>query len=260
MSTNNNLSFETQSTLPSNQSYVIVSLRFPDERSDIVDLDEVNEVLRTIGVRVSTVDIPPNAKPILKKYETEALSDSDKSRLIELFNLTHEDLLEEVRLAGRTPTVAGGGVMTRDTTGNVYPNVIDMRTVTQEDRKYFLDKYGRLHVNSANDGTGIDEVMTVVSGGPFRWAFTLKDGSVARFTIERISPNGKAVRVSYPGLGMHAGIVDPEYGIMISFAHGPQEFVMRYDSPNTPHAELLGTNPWINYSSDMPKVLDKVEI
>ena len=37
------------------------------------------------------------------------------------------------------------------------------------------------------DGTDIDEVMTVVSGGPFRWGFTLKDGSIARFQIDKVA-------------------------------------------------------------------------
>ena len=61
-------------------------------------------------------------------------------------------------------------------------------------RSAVLGKYGRMHVNSAEDGTDIDEVMTVVSGGPFRWGFTLKDGSIARFQIDKVGLQDKAVR------------------------------------------------------------------
>lgn len=34
---------------------------------------------------------------------------------------------------------------------------------------------------------------------------------------------------------------------------------MRYKA-NVPHANLLGTNPWIDFKADMPVVLDKVKL
>lgn len=65
-------------------------------------------------------------------------------------------------------------------------------------------------MNSSDNGAGIDEVMTVVSGGPFMWMFVSPDGVLARLTVEPISQNGSAVRLSYPGMGMHAGYMDPK--------------------------------------------------
>ena len=242
------------STAAQAQDYV--SIRYPDGRPDIIGIEKVNEVLHTIGVHVSTTSIPTKAKPILKKSESQPLSESDNEKLLSYFKLSQKQLLEQIKLAGREPTVAGGGVLTRDVDGSDYPNVTDMKSVDEGTRKLILEKYGRLHVNSADDGTGIDEVMTVVSGGPFRWGFTLKDGTVVHFQVNKIDGKDKAVRVSYPGLGMHAGIIDSKTGVMISYAHGPKEFVMRYDSPKTPYAHLLGTNQWIDYSQEMPKVLE----
>ena len=242
------------STAAQAQDYV--SIRYPDGRPDIIGIEKANEILHTIGVHISTVNIPTKARPILKKSESQALSEADKENLLSYFKLSQKQLLEQIKLAGREPTVAGGGVLTRDKDGHTYPNVDDMQSADDSIRKLILEKYGRLHVNSADDGTGIDEVMTVVSGGPYRWGFTLNDGTVIRFQVNKIGGKDKAVRVSYAGLGMHAGIIDAKHGVMISYAHGPEEFVMRYDSPKTPYAQLLGTNQWIDYSEDMPKVLD----
>ena len=92
------------------------------------------------------------------------------------------------------------------------------------------------------DGTDIDEVMTVVSGGPFRWGFTLKDGSIARFQIDKVGLQDKAVRISYHGLGMHAGLMDAKQGCWWPSPTGPKAFTMRYQA-DVPHAQLLGTNP-----------------
>ncbi len=118
-------------------------------------------------------------------------------------------------------------------------------------RSAVLGKYGRMHVNSAEDGTDIDEVMTVVSGGPFRWGFTLQDGSIARFQIDKVGLEDKAVRISYHGLGMHAGLMDAKQGLLVAFAHGPKEFTMRYQA-DVPHAQLLGTNPWADVGISLP--------
>ncbi|RMQ47220.1 hypothetical protein ALQ04_01548 [Pseudomonas cichorii] len=236
----------------------IVSLKFTDGRPDVLGIKDVNAVLETIGIHVTTVDIPQDAKPILAESQQRALTDKEHSRLIDLFHLSQDQLLEQVSLAGRQPAVKGGGVLTEETGLGPYPKVYDMRALDARTHKAVLEKYGRMHVNSADDGTDIDEVMTVVAGGPFRWGFTLKDGSIARFQVDKVGLEDHAVRVSYHGLGMHAGIMDATQGLIVAFAHGPKEFTMRYTA-DVPHAELLGTNPWIDFSGEMPVVLDQVK-
>ncbi|MGL5815010.1 MAG: hypothetical protein ACRCYW_17030 [Aeromonas sp.] len=229
----------------------VVSLQFSDGRAEIRGVEAVNAVLNPIGVNVVTIDIPDVAQPLLKSSETRALTRAEHDFLIKTFNLSQSQLLEQARLAGREPAVKGGGVMTEETGVGPYPKVYDMKALDDTTRSAVLEKYGRMHVNSAEDGTDIDEVMTVVNGGPFRWGFTLKDGSIARFQIERVGLADKAVRVSYHGLGMHAGLMDARQGLMVAFAHGPKTFTMRYEA-DVPHAELLGTNPWAHE-------LDKVQ-
>ncbi|ONN71268.1 hypothetical protein BVL52_11980 [Pseudomonas oryzihabitans] len=234
----------------------VVSLKFPDGRPDIVGVEQVNAALKEIGVHVVTLEAPASAHSILAASYERVLTEQEQKDLIQAFGLSMPQLLEQVRLAGRTPAVAGGGELTEEAGTGPYPKVYDMMALDAKTHKAVLEKYGRMHVNSADDGTDIDEVMTVVSGGPFRWAFTLKDGSIVRFQVERLKLGDKAVRVSYHGLGMHAGLMDPKQGAIVAYGHGAKEFTMRYKA-DVPHAELLGTNPWVDFTGEMPLVLDK---
>lgn len=236
----------------------IVSLRYSDGRPDAVGVEHVNAALKPIGVHVQTIDIPKSAQPILEASHKRALTSEEHTRLISIFNLNQSQLLEQIKLAGRTPAVKGGGVLTSEVGTGPYPKVYDMRALDKKTHKAVLEKYGRMHVNTADDGTEIDEVMTVVAGGPFRWGFTMKDGSIARFEVDSVGLQDKAVRVSYHGLGMHAGMMDAKQGLIVAYGHGPKEFTMRYDA-KVPYAELLGTNPWIDFSGDMPVVLERIK-
>ncbi|WP_321839548.1 hypothetical protein [Paraburkholderia bannensis] len=236
-----------------------VKLQFSDGRPDVAGIENVNAVLRSVGVRASTVPIPAEARPILEASQSRAISEEEQEKLISLFHLHRGQLLEQIELAGRVPVAPRGGLLgTAQKDVSPYPKVYDMKAMTPEVQTWALNFFGRLHVNTADNGMGIDEVMTVVSGGAFTWMFVLPDGVLARFTVERIAPEGPAVRVSYPGLGMHAGYMDPKDGLIVAFAHGPEQFVVRFEEPSVPHAELLGTNAWVDFSGDVPKLLDKV--
>jgi len=68
--------------------------------------------------------------------------------------------------------------------------------------------------------------------------FVLPDGVLARLTVHRIAENGPAVRLRYPGMGTHAGYIDPTDGLIVAFAHGPERFTIRFDEPTAPHANL----------------------
>jgi hypothetical protein len=236
-----------------------VTLKFSDGRPSIAGIESVNAVLRIVGVRASTVDIPEQAKPILKASLIRPVNEDEQARLIESFNLNRADLLEQIQLAGRTPEMHRGGYLgTREGDTAPYPKVYDMKALTPDVHTWVLNRYGRLHVNSADNGVGIDEVMTVVSGGPFTWMFVLPDGVVARLTVEEIAESGPAIRLSYPGMGMHAGWMEPKQGLIVAFAHGPESFTIRFDEPSAANAVLLNTNPWVNFSSEVPQLYDKV--
>ncbi|WP_416776921.1 hypothetical protein ACNFJN_19055 [Xenorhabdus budapestensis] len=78
-------------------------------------------------------------------------------------------------------------------------------------------------------------------------------------TVDYVGLDDLAVRLSYPGLGIHGGFLIAEQGLLVAYAHGPEIFVMRYVDPSVSHSELLGTNPWIDFSGDRPKLFDKVK-
>ncbi|MBD2815510.1 hypothetical protein ID850_12155 [Xenorhabdus sp. Flor] len=238
----------------------IVKLQFSNGRSEVTGVENANAILRSIGVRISTLPIPEEVKPIIKSSQTRAITEEEQHKLISIFNLNRADLLEQIRLAGRTPEVHRGGYLSISEAGVApYPKVYDMRAMTPETQRAVLNKFGRLHVNSADSGAGIDEVMTVVSGGPLTWFFVLPDGVVVRLTVDYVGLDDLAVRLSYPGLSIHGGFMNAEQGLLVAYAHGPELFVMRYVDPSVSHSELLGTNPWIDFSEDRPKLFDKVK-
>nr|KAJ9631430.1 hypothetical protein H2204_008157 [Knufia peltigerae] len=138
-----------------------------------------------------------------------------------------------------------------------YPKVYDVMAIDQETRAWVLNRNGRLHVKTSDDGVGIDEVMTVVSGDPFTWMFVLPDGVLARLTVLEINPAGPAIRLSYPGLGMHAGYMDPARGLIVAYAHGPESFTIRFEESAVTHSALQNTNDWVDFSNEMPTLRSK---
>lgn len=235
----------------------IVKIQFSDGRPDVTGIQDANNVLHTVGVRASTIEIPVEARPLLKAYKDRAITEGEEHQLISMFNLTRAELMEQIRLAGRTPVIKGGGEFTTEGGQSSYPKVYDMKAMPPDVQKFVLNKYGRLHVNTSDKGIGIDEVMTVIAGGPFTWMFLLTDGTLARLTVGFVGENDDAVRLSYPGIRMHAGYMDAKEGLVVAFAHGPDNFEIRYEA-DIKHAELLGDNPWVDFSGDMPELHSKL--
>ncbi|MCY1547738.1 hypothetical protein D9M68_838100 [compost metagenome] len=67
------------------------------------------------------------------------------------------------------------------------------------------------------------------------------------------------MRLSYPGMGTHAGYMDPKDGLIVAYAHGPERFVIRFDESTAPNAQLLNTNPWVDFSGEVPKLFPKLQ-
>lgn len=237
----------------------VVRMKFSDGRSDLVGIENVNAVLRTVGVRSSQVDIPQEAKPVLRAIKGRTLTDQEKAQLLKSFSLNRAQLLEQVRLAGRQPAAPRGGYLEIEAVdAGMYPNVNDLKTLPPSVLAQVNQRFGRLHVNTWEDGMGIDETMTVITGGPFTWFFALPNGVVTRVTADAVGPDDKAFRISYPGLTIHGGFM-PVDGVAVGIAHGPKKFVIRHEESSVSNAQLLGTNPWIDYRGDMPRLKDKVK-
>jgi len=236
-----------------------VALHYSDGSVPEYGIEIINQRLLEIGVRVSQVVIPENAKPILRQSVHRALSQQESDALIQHFHLGRRELLDVIRGAGRKPAMHRGGYLeTSELDVPPYPKVYDMRALDRGTTAYLQRKFGRLHVNSSEAGVGIDEVMTIVSGGPYTWFFVFEDNVVGKLRLGKVGEDGKAWRISYPGLVPHGGYFDAPYGLVVAHAHGPRHFVMRYEDTSVQGHETLGDNPWIDFSADEPVLSDRV--
>lgn len=236
-----------------------IVLHYSDGARSDYGIRAVNKRLSDIGVRVSQVAIPENAKTLLKQSAHRALSQQESDDLIRHFHLGRRELLDEIHNAGREPAMHRGGYLqTAEIDVPAYPKVYDMKALDRETAAYLQRKFGKLHINSSEAGVGIDEVMTIVSGGPYTWFFVLEHNVVGKLHLGKVHADGSAWRISYPGLVPHGGYFDAPHGVVVAFAHGPKHFVMRYEDTSIEGHETLGGNPWIDFSKDEPVLLDHV--
>ena len=104
-----------------------LKLSYSDGRVPTQGVERVNEVLKTIGVRVSTVSLPEQAKPILEISKKRAITKEESEKLISLFSMHRGDLLEQIKKAGRVPEAHRGGFLSTSEVGVApYPKVYDM--------------------------------------------------------------------------------------------------------------------------------------
>ncbi len=236
------------------------TLSFSDNRPQITELHKINNTLHTIGVHLSNVDIPQEAKTILGGTSQSKLNEEQQSKILKIFSLNRNDVLNQIHLAGRKPVVAeGGSLSTREVGVPPYPKIYDLISMTPQDHINAENKFGKLHVNSAENDQGVDEVMTLISGGPWTWFFLLDDNVVVKLSMDRVSLNGPGWRISYPGTVPHGAFMDAEDGICVAYITGPETWLMRYESPMIKGAKLLGTNPWIDFSSQQPILLNEIK-
>ncbi len=232
---------------------------YPSDYSEpSIGLAAVNRRLSKIGVRVSQVPVPPAVAPTLRASRTRAITSVEVQELLRAFRLSRRDLLSEIANAGRTPAMQRGGFLSiSEQNIPAYPKIYDMRAMDRATTKFVQRKFGLLHVNSSEVGVGIDEVMTIVSGGPYTWFFVFPDNVVGKLRFGVVGDGGKAWRISYPGLVPHGGFFDASHGLVVAHAHGPRRFVMRYEDPTVQGAETLNDNPWVDFGAGGPVLLDR---
>lgn len=235
----------------------LLKLSYSDGKPATLGIKNVNAVLKSIGVRVNEIPLPEAALPIIKVSQSRAINPVETKELLSIFSLHRGELLDQIAQAGRRPAAPRGGYLSTSEVGVApYPKIYDMKALTPEVMAYLQQKFGKLHVNSAENGVGIDEVMSLLSGGPWTWFFLLPNDVIGKLTLGYVSLDSAGWRISYPGLVPHGGYLDPEYGLVVAHAHGPNNFVMRYEEPSVQGAELLGTNSWVDFTGKVPKLLD----
>lgn len=238
----------------------VLELAFSDGRPAVSGVKNVNQYLKGVGVRVTEVSIPVEAHETIEKSKSQALNDADKQLLLNAFALNRRDLLDQIESAGREPAVPRGGYLsTSEPDVSPYPKVYDMKSMSTEIKHFLQHKFGKLHVNSSEKGEGIDEVMTIISGGHWTWFFVLSDGVVGKLTLGYVDKHGSGWRISYPGLVSHGGFFDSDHGLVVAYAHGPENFIMRYEDPSVEWSDTLGDNPWVDFSYEAPVLLDQAK-
>ncbi len=231
------------------------TLSFSDNRPSVTDLNKINELLHTVGVHLSQVEIPYEAKEILKQASNSKLNENQQANILRIFSLDREEILNQIKMAGRDPVLADGGSLSTQEVGvPPYPKIYDLKAMSAQDFIRAQHKFGKLHVNYAENGDGVDEVMTLISGGPWTWLFLLKDNVVVKLTMSHVDLHGPAWRLSYPGLVPHGAFMNAEYGLCVAYITGPRTWLMRYEADQLPGAKMLGKNPWVDFSDEQPKL------
>ena len=188
-------------------------------------LPEIQAELRRIGVGVWPLqldDVPDDLRLLLGQGN---LTDAETERLRDHFLLSRERLLELVDESGRTPNVPGGGAL--ETTvlnqGYSYPQL----WVVQGDVDY--TRFDRFHVNVSDDGTGVDEVLQMVSGEGVIVRVQQPDGTVHNLRLDCLDEN-TCWMFSYDAGQSHIGSLSsatPGTKLVVQ-AFGPPEWALRY--------------------------------
>ena len=225
-------------------------LVFSDGRPDAVGVSAINEVLKAVGVRLNQVEVPKASIPLLQKSLKTKLTDEDKAQVLKVFELSRKQMVSLTKSSGRDPVLPDGGSMSSGEVGVApYPKVYDLSAMSPQDRLGARNKFAKLHVNFADGQVGVDEVMTLPSGGPWTWYFQLKDQVAVKLEMGKVEPGARAWRLIYPGLTPHGAYFHADNGLCIAYITGPKTWQMRYEAPGLAQADLLGKNPWVNFDS-----------
>jgi hypothetical protein len=192
----------------------------------VTALDRVNAALASYGSRVWPLDLATSAPEVRRLLMLPSLTQEEGDRIKERFLLPRERLLEIITAAGRAPHVPGGGSMTPYVAnqGYAYPQLylVDHRTD--------YTRFDRFHVNTADDGTGVDEIGQLLHGGGIRILQWRPGLGVARLHLACPSADLGWI-VTYDGGSSHIGSLSaasPGTKFLMQVI-GPERWRLRYD-------------------------------
>lgn len=200
-------------------------LELPQGREPMTGLEEINDALAAFGSRVWPLHYGSVPEEIRRLLAKPTLTEAETGAVMQRFLLTRERLLELIAEAGRKPHVPGGGEMSTFVINHnyAYPQLY----VVEPGVDY--SRFDRFHVNTSDDGTGVDEVIQVLSGGGFTVFARLPEQDVVTLHVSTTERNGWIV--SYDGGLPHIGSVSrstPGTKVLVQVI-GPARWVMRYE-------------------------------
>lgn len=137
-----------------------IRYEFEGDRAALTSVPEIQAELKKFGAGVWPLQLGDAPGDIRGLLDQPNLADDEKARLRDHFLLSRERLLQIIAESGRTPNVPGGGALktTVVNEGYSYPQLWLV------ERGVDYARFDRFHVNVAQDGTGVDEVLQVLSG------------------------------------------------------------------------------------------------
>lgn len=210
-----------------------VRLAFSDGRAPLNSLDAINDVIREFGAHISPLHTGGASADIRKLLAQTTLTPAEAEQLKAHFLLPRERLLEVIAEAGREPQVAGGGALIT----HVVPYDYDYPQLYIAEAGVDYSRYERFHVNAAEDGTGVDEVLQILWGKGFEFHRLMPDGTVLTLHLDCPAQDRGWV-VTYDGVRPHIATISgasPGTKVLVQVIGAPR-WIMQYveETPRGP--------------------------
>jgi hypothetical protein len=204
-----------------------IRLEFSDRRPALTSLPHVNATMAAVGAGVWPLDLASVPADVQHLLGQPTLTNAEEERLKAHFLLSRERLLEVISNAGRKPHVEGGGALSTSVVshGYSYPQL----WAVQDGIDY--SRFDRFHVNVADDGTGVDEVLQILSGRGIVIRQRLPSGVVLSLHLDCPADHAGWL-VTYDGGSPHIGSLSaaaPGTKALVQ-AIGPDRWRVRYES------------------------------
>lgn len=202
-----------------------ITLDIDEGRPTLTSLSDIQTEVKKVGLGVWPLHLDKAPVHIKKLLGQPDLTDTETAMVRDYFLLSRERLLEVIADSGRSPNVPGGGELTTTVTneGYSYPQL----WLVEPDVDY--TRFDRFHINVSKNGTGVDEVMQVVSGKGVIVRIRSSDGSIYTLTLET-QGNRLGWMMSYDGGTPHIGSLSsatPGTKVVMQVI-GPRRFELRY--------------------------------
>ena len=181
------------------QISLLITLSFSDTRPALTTLPEINAALTRYGGKLWPIDLTTVPAGVAALLQQETLTAAESSTVLDHFLLSREELLRLIGEARQKPQVSGGGEMeTFDGSNRIrYPQLYLVGAGIDYSR------FDRFHVNAAADGTGVDEILQLLSGGKVRVLLQIKNEEL--ITLSLAADNSTGWIVTYDGGHPHIG-------------------------------------------------------
>ncbi len=192
-------------------------------------LANVNEALSVVGAGIRPLDLRDAPAEIRRLLGQASLSQQEIGRIRAQLLLSRERLLQVIAEAGRQPHVVGGGEL--NTYASTHDDSYPQMCVVQDNVDY--SRFDHFHVNTAQDGTGTDEVLQLLWGGGLRVMLRIPMGGFLTLTLDCPDAEpGAGWLLTYDGARPHIGSLTrarPGTKLLVQVI-GPPKWQMRYTS------------------------------